>query len=398
MNEPRSNFAIATQGLSWIVPLLLSQVCIHASMAGARLAVPLTTLQLGGSALSVGVLLSLFSGVAALLALPAGRFVDRHSLRLPVELSAVMACAGAACVAIVPNVITLGLAAIGTGFATTLGLVAIQRCAGRRAHTPDARKAVFSWLAIGPAISNFIGPVMAGFLLDHGGLRICFVVLAIMPLASLLFVRLTPNESASSASPGEKTTAWQLLADPSVRRLLFVNWLLSMSWDVHTFVVPVFGHAQALSASVIGMVMGAFALSVTGVRVLIPFVASRMDERQVLVVCMVFTAGVFAAYPFAKGAWQMGALSLLLGLALGCVQPMILSALHILTPDHRHGEALGLRMQVMSASGALMPMLFGSLGAAAGVATVFWLAGGGVAAGSWLARSLPLDGVSKSKD
>ena len=395
MTEPRSNFSIATQGLSWIVPLMVSQVCIHAAMAGARLAVPLTTLQIGGSPLEVGILLSLFSGVAALLALPAGRFVDRHSLRVPVQWAAVMASAGAACVVIVPNVITLGLAAIGTGFATTLGLVAIQRCAGRRAHTPDERKAVFSWMAIAPAISNFVGPVVAGFVLDHGGLRVCFAVLCIMPLASLAFIRLVPDEPAPPAREGAKTTAWQLLADPNVRRLLFVNWLLSMSWDVHTFVVPVFGHAQALSASAIGLVLGAFALSVTGVRVLIPFVASRMDERRVLVVCMVFTALVFAAYPFAKGAWQMGALSLCLGLALGCVQPMILSALHMLTPDHRHGEALGLRMQVMSASGAVMPMIFGSLGAAAGVAAVFWLAGGGVAAGSWLAKNLPLDQTPK---
>ena len=32
--------------------------------------------------------------------------------------------------------------------------------------------------------------------------------------------------------------AWDLLHAPGLRRLLLVNWLLSSSWDVHTFVVP----------------------------------------------------------------------------------------------------------------------------------------------------------------
>jgi MFS family permease len=389
-----SNASLATAGLAWIAPLIAAQICIHGAMAGTRLAVPLTTLQLGGSAFLVGVLLSLFSGVSVLAALPVGRYVDRHGMQRTMQMAALSACLGAGAAAIYPNIVTLGIAAVGTGFATTVGLIAIQRYAGRRAHSADERKVVFSWLAIGPALSNFVGPVLAGFLLDHGGLRVCFAALATLPLATLWLIRFAPKDAVVApdpAVPPSNSTAWELLSDAGVRRLLLVNWLLSMSWDVHTFVVPVVGHSLALSASAIGLVMGAFALSVTGVRILIPFVASRLDERRVLVACMVFTATVFALYPFAKTAVQMGVLSCLLGLSLGCVQPMILSALHMLTPDHRHGEALGLRMMVMSASGTVMPLVFGSLGAFAGVATVFWLAGGGVAAGSWVAKNLPLD-------
>ena len=36
----------------------------------------------------------------------------------------------------------------------------------------------------------------------------------------------------------------------------------------------------------------------------------------------------------------MGGCAVLLGLTLGAVQPMIMSTLHHLTPDGRHGEAI----------------------------------------------------------
>ena len=96
----------------------------------------------------------------------------------------------------------------------------------------------------------------------------------------------------------------------------------------------------------------------------------------------------------------MGLCSVLLGFALGSVQPMVMSLLHQITPEHRHGEALGLRLMAINASSVVMPMLFGTAGAVIGVAGVFWVGvppwgvcthrmahecgGAGRMAGSWL--------------
>ncbi|MGH8829710.1 MAG: MFS transporter, partial [Polaromonas sp.] len=77
------------------------------------------------------------------------------------------------------------------------------------------------------------------------------------------------------------------------------------------------------------------------------------------------------------------------GFALGTVQPMVMSMLHQITPEARHGEALGLRLMTINASSVLMPMLFGSAGALIGIAGVFWVTGAVVGAGSrlaWLLR------------
>jgi MFS family permease len=76
----------------------------------------------------------------------------------------------------------------------------------------------------------------------------------------------------------------------------------------------------------------------------------------------------------------------LLGLALGCVQPMIMSTLHHITPDERHGEAIALRSMTINFASALMPLLFGALGATLGASMLFWLMGAAVGAGSVPAR------------
>ena len=90
-------------------------------------------------------------------------------------------------------------------------------------------------------------------------------------------------------------------AHAGLRRLLLVNWLLSASWDVHTFVVPILGHERGFSASAIGAILGVFALAVAVVRLLIPLLAHRLREAQraASVRCSA-PAAVFAVYPLMR--------------------------------------------------------------------------------------------------
>ena len=77
-----------------------------------------------------------------------------------------------------------------------------------------------------------------------------------------------------------------------------------------------------------------------------------------------------------------GQVCLHLGLSQGSVQPMVMSTLHQITPESRHGEALGLRLMGINASSVLMPMVFGAAGAVIGVGAVFWCVSIAVGLGS----------------
>jgi MFS family permease len=279
----------------------------------------------------------------------------------------------------------------GAGGAT----IAVQRHAGRAVHDPTVLKQVFSWLSIGPAVSNFIGPFAAGLAIDHAGstsgslegYRAAFLLLALLPLVSWLCVRGTQDlpAGAATAHGGQRPRAWDLLKDAAFRRLLIVNWLISSCWDVHAFAVPLLGHERGLSAAVIGTIFGAFALAATAIRVLMPFVARHLRERGVMAAAMLLTAVLFGVYPLLHSALAMGLCSVLLGLALGTGQPMVMSLLHQITPPHRQGEALGLRLMAINASSVAMPLLFGSAGAVVGVAGLFWAVGAAGLAGARLA-------------
>ncbi len=375
--------------------LICGQICLHGSMAGMRMAAPLLALRDGYDALSVGALLALFSLAQVFLAIPAGRYADRHGLLKPIGMGVSAAMLGAGLAALVPHFAVLCLGALLMGGATGVAIVALQRHVGRAAQDATELKQVFSWLAIGPAVSNFLGPVAAGLLIDHAGVllggtagdtngfRAAFLLMACMPLMTWWWIRHT--QELPPVEPSEhhrQTKVWHLLHDPQMRRLLLVNWLLSSCWDVHTFVVPMLGHERGFSASVIGTILGSMAVAGAGVRLLMPLVASQLREWAVITGAMVVTALLFAIYPLMASPWTMGLCSVSLGLSLGAVQPMILSTLHQITPHALHGQAIGLRLMTLNLSSVVMPMLFGTAGLVMGVSVVFWTVGAMVGTGA----------------
>ena len=147
-------------------------------------------LQQGYSAAAVGILLALFALTQVFLALPAGLRGQAWFSKavFPVHAGGQRGCALALALPLYP---VLCLAALLTGGASGAVVIAVQRHAGRVTHDAVALKKVFSWLAIGPAISNFIGPFSTGLLIDHAnfggegstmGYRVAFGLLALVPV------------------------------------------------------------------------------------------------------------------------------------------------------------------------------------------------------------------------
>ncbi|ROZ78011.1 MFS transporter [Ramlibacter sp. WS9] len=369
--------------------LIAGHIFLYACMAGMRMAAPLLALRQGHGEVAVGVLMALFALTQVFFALPAGRYADRHGLKRPMGLSVVAATFGAGLAVAFPVFSVLCLSALLTGGAAGVASIALQRHVGRAAENPTELKQVFSWLAIGPAISNFLGPFSAGLIIDNGGFRVAFLLMAALPLLSWFWVKSVPDLPCvpTLGEQPEKRT-WDLIREPMFRRLLLVNWLLSSCWDVHAFVVPVLGHERGLSASVIGSILGAFAVASALVRVVLPLVAARLREWAVISAAMAATALLFGIYPLLQAPLAMGTCSILLGVALGTVQPMMMSMLHQITPGHRHGEAVALRVMAVNVSSFSMPMLFGLAGTAIGISGVFWITGAIVAGGIRLAFKL----------
>jgi MFS family permease len=382
VSEPRQSRTYAFPAL------IVLGILNHTVLTGSRVTISLYALSLGCSAFVVGVLIGLYALLPMLLGVSAGRLCDRIGVRIPMLVGS----CGVAIAAALPC-LTSG---IGPLFATTalLGVsfmlfqVATQNATGMFGH-PSERAKHFSWLALGYSTSGFCGPLVSGLMIDNAGFTGAFALLALLPLIPVavlsrdLLKLPSAHVFAVGTSPGGIA---ELFHNRHLRRVFVVNALLAVAWDLHSFFVPIYGATIGLSASRIGVILAAFAAATFIVRLFMGWIARRFSEFEVLAAAMFVGAIAYALFPFVKQVGPLMALSFILGLALGCAQPMVMSLLHSIAPAGRMGEAVGVRMSIINASTFAMPLLFGAVGSTLGLAPVFWTIGAALAGGGFFAR------------
>lgn len=374
------------QAFPWLIATLIA---VHACMAVTRVAGSLWVLQAGHGEWMVGLLLSLFALAPIPLSMWAGDLADRHGLHRPLGIGVLMAGAGALVALASQSLPAIAFSCLASGGAIAVAAVAIQREAGQLADDPSQLKRVFSWVALGPALSNALAPICTGLLIDHLGYRAAFAFALLLPLLAWgLALRLPRHSPAAPSAHARSRPAWELLRSGPLRWLLLLNIVLASAWDAHSFVVPVVGHARQLSASSIGLVLGSFAVAATVVRLAIVRWAGRLDELKALRSAMLLATLTLATYAWLPGTAGLMLGSAVLGLALGSVQPMVLSMLHQVTPPERHGQALGLRMLATNGATIAMPLGFGLLAAASVAAAPLWLMAALLLLAQWPARAL----------
>jgi predicted MFS family arabinose efflux permease len=273
---------------------------------------------------------------------------------------------------------------IGTGF--MVFHVAVNQVVGALGRSDD-RATNFSWLALGFSVSGSLGPLLTGFAIDSIGHAATFLLLFAFPLTPLLVLSLNhpalPQAKERRSGTGERRVI-DLLRNRELQRVFIASGLLSMGWDLYTFVIPIYGSRVGLSASTIGVIMGTFAIATFAVRLVMPLLVRRVKEWHTITAALVITAGTYSLFPFFTSVSLLMALSFLLGIGLGCAQPMVMALLYNTSPPGRQGEAVGVRTTVMNASHTVLPLAFGALGAALGMGPVFWSMAALLGAGAYV--------------
>lgn len=357
--------------LSALVALM---VMAHTAFAGGRVVLTLAAIRLGSTPFEVGMVVGLLALVPMCLSVHAGRWADRSGAVRP-ALSALLMLGAALLLATLPSLAWLGLSAILLGSGFMLLHLAIHSAVAK-GLAPEERARGFSMLALGNSASTTAGPVAAGFLIDLAGTTWTFVALAVLPLLALaLLGRVRAGLAAipMTVPAAGRVRAADLLRHAPLRAVLIVSALLSMGWDLFSFMMPIHGDRIGLSASAIGLVMGVFGGGTFVIRLFIPWLARRFSEWQVLAGTLALTAAVYAVFPFFSTLKPLLALAFALGLALGCAFPMIMSAIAHTAPPGRSGEAIGIRSMLINASQTVLPVTLGALGSAGGTRLAFWV-------------------------
>jgi MFS family permease len=371
-----------------LIALIALGIANHIALTGGRIAVSLEALHLGASTAVVGTLMALYALLPMLCAVAAGRLSDRIGVRRPMLLGSVALVVGGAVPALLPGLAPLFVSAVLVGVSFMLFQVAVQNATGALGGG-HARAQNFGLLALGYSISGFLGPLITGFTIDHGGFAMAFAVLAVIPVIPVIVLstrRLAlpgPHPERPAAATG---SVLELVRHKQLRRVFFVNVLLAMAWDLHTIVIPIYGEKIGLSASQIGVILASFAAATFVVRFSMRWIVRRFTEHQVLTIALFIAALVYMLFPFSKSAPALMTLSFCLGLGLGMSQPMVMSLLHSHAPPGRMGEAAGVRMSLVQSMAVAVPLAFGALGATVGLMPVFWSVGACLATGGWLTK------------
>ena len=352
--------------------IVLLNVIIHGCLTGSRVVMALYAIELGVNALSIGIMVALYSATPLMLGVTAGRATDRFGVQPPMVFGAVLCGCGLMLPYLWRHVAALYVSAtvIGAGF--VFYNVAVQNLTGAWGPREDRAKN-FSTLSLGYSISSFVGPLAVGYVIEYFSHAIAYLCLSLSTLAAvaiLLSYRKLREVEIPHAATHEKS-AFSLLLQPELRKVLITGAMVVTGWDLYMFYLPLYAHSIGLTPSTIGIILGTFAAATFVVRFSLPQLTARFTAPRVLAVSMFFGAAVFTVFPFAQNAWLIGALSFGIGLALGCCQPLTLLMSYNRSPTGRTGEVTGVRMTLNHFTHTLVPIAAGALGSAFGMTPVF---------------------------
>jgi len=370
-----------------IFALIAISMAIHSCYVGSKVLVSLYALSLGASPFTVGVLAACYAVFPLALGVYTGRLADSGGLRKPLMLGAVLTCAS-----MVTGYLSTGLgglfaaaAMVGAGF--VFFNVSIQTLAGALGK-PEHRTRNFAWLTIGYSSSSLIGPVFAGFSIDHFGHATTYLLLAFFPLFPIGVLIFKPQITRIRRPPPStaKRNTLDLLRDAPLRKVILISGLSVASAELFAFYVPVYSHEIGISASVIGIILGSYALAIVLTRFMLAWIMKRLTVEQIMVWFLLLAAAAFAVFPFLTNAYALMATAFVIGLGVGATQPILMTISYDRAPPGRTGEMTGLRLTVNNIARISMPIICGALGAALGSAPVFWMNALNLMATSFLSR------------
>ncbi len=368
--------------------VLLLSFGVFVSLKGSRVLVTLFALDLGAGPLETGVLFALHGMFPLLLAVYAGRIADRFGNRVLMYCGMSGFAASLALPYFFPSLMTLYFAVPFGGFTTMLFMVAAQNLVGQLS-TAQTRTVNFSYYSLGESIASVLGPVFVGYGVDafrHPLTFLCLSVFAAAWTCLLFYKRDAIPKMAGEARPRAAAAVTDLLAVPELRNALITNAAVMTGMDLFTLYMPVYARSIGVTATAIGLIVGAYGAAAFITRLAIPAVTARWGEHGMIAGALALSAAAFFSFPLMQNPVLLAGAAFALGLGLGCGQPLSMLLAYNTAPAGRSAEAIALRLSVSYAMHVFIPPVFGALGSVFGLAPIFWTCGILLGGGSNLNR------------
>ncbi len=343
------------------------------SVRSGRVLLTLYAIKLGGDPMAIGMLAASFSVIPVCFSWIGGRWSDRFGARWLLFIGVGGSAGGMILPFFMPSMSAIFMAGVLSGLSMTFCNVSLQNLVGQLS-SPNNRAQNFSNYTLAGSISSFIGPMIAGFAIDHVGYHFsCLIVLllAIIPLSMITIHGAQLPRGTGKSQSG--SSLLKMFSTPGVWGVLLASCIAQIANDIFQFYMPVYANDAGLSPSAIGVVLAMYSASSFIARFLLPRLITKFGEQKVLACAFIVAGLAFLIVPLIQKAFFLATISFLIGIGMGCTSPITMMLMHASSPEGRSGEAMGLRLTADNLTRLFGPVLFGMMAGAIGLASVFWL-------------------------
>ncbi|HWO76121.1 MAG TPA: MFS transporter [Bacillus sp. (in: firmicutes)] len=337
--------------------------------------ITLYALDMGASTLDIGFLTAAYAFFPLLFAIHAGRVADHVGDRLPTFLGLIGISIGMAIPYLFPTIAALYASQFIVGIANVFITVSLQNILGNSASDQN-RDYYFSMYALAVAIGALIGPVIGGYLAEYISYSSAFfvsIIINFLPIVLSLFIPVIRKQK--DIGRVKISSSLSLLKMPILRKALLTSALVLYSKDIFVAYFPLFAKHNDISESVIGWIIATQGLATIAVRLFLTKLIYTFGRDLVLLASVCIAGIAFLLVPLTSNVLLYFILSGLMGLGLGCGQPLSMATTYNASPISRTGEVLGLRLAGNRLSQLIAPVFFGLVGTWAGVISVFYVSG-----------------------
>ncbi|WP_248924443.1 MFS transporter [Paenibacillus hamazuiensis] len=363
-------------------------------VSGTKPVVSLYATKLGATPAEIGIIVSVFAFLPALLAIHIGRWIDLYGIRRLVSLGGAGLFLSLVAPIVYPHFITFVFSQALMGVAFTFQVVALQKRIGVTGDI-EKRIATFSLVA---SLGAMAGPAMSTFLYEHYSFMVSYAVNSVLMLIGMVIVRLVSLEkwelaggaAESHSSPDAAGgSVWSMLKQRDLRNAVIISGLMLSNREIFAAYFPLLGEKLNLSPTQIGIILSLMGAASMAIRMTQPVLVRRFGRMNVLTWALYISGVIYLLTPSIPLAVVLTILICILGAGLGLGQPLSLSYTIQVSPLERRGEVLGMRITFNRVSQLVVPLLFGSIGGVAGVTAIFWASGLLLLFGGVMTRAKP---------
>ncbi len=390
------------------------------SLNAVRPIVTYQALALGATTVQIGLVHGAFSVLPALLAVAAGRLVDKGGASRWLTVALIIYGFGTIGAGLAPTLLVLALVQMFAGIGHILNMVSSQAMVANRGPR-KGRETRYGWYSVASSIGQLGGPTLAGLIAGAAALgtagtggtgyttgdgqRVFFAAAAAtsiaLVLAAILWARnATPDRAAEAAR--EQTTdagtperilpaAMRVLRRHGMPAAMTVSVIVISTVDILIAYLPAYGNSAGIAIASVGFLLSVRAGASLVSRVFMGRSIAMLGKQRTLWISMVLAAVGVGLLPFTSSVPVLTVLMAIAGLGLGVGQPMTIAWVVQRSPRAERATSLGVRLTGNRVALLSVPVLMGVLAGSAGIAAIFIVLGGALLAGGIVAARTPFD-------